>query len=157
MILVGLDEFRMNLGTQLGADVVVNASREDSVAIIQQRTGGIGADVVLEMSGSPKAMNESIDALRNGGRYCFFGIYKEDSVAAPLNKIIFKGGRFYGINGRIMFDTWYTVSNLLKSKRLDVSPVITHRLPLSKYNEAFDMLMTPGNKVGKIVLFPDQA
>lgn len=156
VILVGLDPFRMSLGKTLGADRIIDASKENSVEIIKGLTDGIGADVVLEMSGAPQAMNEGIDALRNGGRFCFFGLYKEEMVSAPLNKIIFKGGTFHGINGRLMFDTWFTVSNLLKSGRLDVSPVVTHRMPMTKFQDAFDLLMTKGSKVGKIVLFPEQ-
>ncbi|HZV11823.1 MAG TPA: L-threonine 3-dehydrogenase, partial [Candidatus Kapabacteria bacterium] len=98
----------------------------------------------------------AIDALRFGGRFCFFGIFKEDAVATPLNKIIFNGGTFYGINGRIMFDTWFTVNNLLKSKRLNIEPVITHKMPMKNFEEAFHLMMETPKKVGKVVMFPDE-
>ena len=107
------------------------------------------------MSGVASAMQDGVKMLRNGGRYCFFGIFKENLVATPLNDIIFNGGRFYGINGRLMFDTWFTVSNLLASKRLDVRPVVTHKLPLSHFAEAFELMTESPKKAGKIVMFPD--
>jgi threonine 3-dehydrogenase len=154
VILAGLDPFRMELGKKLGADLVIDVSKENSVDVIKRETEGIGADVVLEMSGAAQAMREGINALRYGGRFCFFGIYHDELVEAPLNDIIFNGGRFYGINGRLMFDTWFTVKNLIGSGRLDLSPVVTHKMPMSKYAEAFDMLIEKKQPVGKIVLFP---
>ena len=156
IFLVGIDEFRLNIGKKMGADYCINALKEKSVQVIREKTGGIGADVVMEMSGAESAMNDAIDALRFGGRFCFFGIFKEDAVATPLNKIIFNGGTFYGINGRIMFDTWFTVNNLLKSKRLNIEPVITHKMPMKNFEEAFHLMMETPKKVGKVVMFPDE-
>ena len=102
-------------------------------------------------------MTDGIAMLRRGGRFCFFGIYKDNLVPTPLNDIIFNGGTFYGINGRLMFDTWFTVSNLLSSKRLDVTPVVTHKMLLTDFEKAFEMMIETPKKVGKIVLFPDAA
>jgi threonine 3-dehydrogenase len=139
----------------MGADRVIDVTKENAIEIIKDGTDGLGADVVLEMSGAPRAMQDGIAALRRGGRYCFFGIFKDNLVPTPLNDIIFNGGTFYGINGRLMFDTWYTVSNLLASKRLDVNPVVTHKLPLTSYEEAFELMIETPKKAGKIILFPD--
>jgi len=154
IFLTGMEPFRLDIGKKMGADRVIDITKENAIEIIKQETGGLGADVVLEMSGAPRAMQDGIAALRRGGRYCFFGIFKDNHVPTPLNDIIFNGGTFYGINGRLMFDTWFTVSNLLSSKRLDVSPVVTHKLPLSKYEEAFELMTETPKKAGKIILFP---
>jgi len=155
IFLTGIEPFRLNIGKQMGADRIINVAKENAIAIVKEATGGLGADVVLEMSGVASAMQDGIAMLRRGGRYCFFGIFKENLVPVPLNDIIFNGGTFYGINGRLMFDTWFTVSNLLASKRLDVRPVVTHKLPLSSFAEAFELMTETPKKAGKIVLFPD--
>ena len=155
IFLTGLDPFRLNIGKQMGADRIINVAKEDAVKIIKDETDGLGADVALEMSGAPASMQSGIAALRRGGRFCFFGIYKDNLVPTPLNDIVFNGGTFYGINGRLMFDTWFTVSNLLSSKRLDVRPVVTHKMPLTNFEEAFELMIEVPKKVGKIVLFPD--
>ena len=155
IFLTGIEPFRLNIGKQMGADRIINVAKENAVEIVKESTGGLGADVVLEMSGVASAMQDGIAMLRRGGRYCFFGIFKENMVPVPLNDIIFNGGRFYGINGRLMFDTWFTVSNLLASKRLDVRPVVTHRLPLSHFAEAFELMTESPKKAGKIVMFPN--
>ncbi len=155
IFMTGIEPFRLNIGKQMGVDRIINVAKENAIEIVKQETNGVGADVVLEMSGVASAMQDGVKMLRNGGRYCFFGIFKENLVATPLNDIIFNGGRFYGINGRLMFDTWFTVSNLLASKRLDVRPVVTHKLPLSHFAEAFELMTESPKKAGKIVMFPD--
>lgn len=157
IFLVGLDAFRLSIGKEMGADYCINATEIKAVDFIKEKTGGLGADVVLEMAGAQKAMIDGIATLRRGGRFCFFGIYKDNLTPTPINDIIFNGGTFYGINGRLMFDTWFTVSNMLKSGRLNVKPVVTHKMPMAKFEEAFHLMMEPVKKVGKIVLFPDES
>lgn len=157
IFLTGMEPYRLDIGKKMGADRIINVTKENAVEIIKDATDGIGADVVLEMSGATPAMTDGIAMLRRGGRFCFFGIYKDNLVPTPLNDIIFNGGTFYGINGRLMFDTWFTVSNLLSSKRLDVTPVVTHKMPLTDFEKAFEMMIETPKKVGKIVLFPDAA
>jgi threonine 3-dehydrogenase len=156
IFLTGMEPFRLNIGKQMGADYLINVTKDNAIDIVKETTGGLGADVVIEMSGAPRAMQDGIAMLRRGGRYCFFGIFKDNLVPTPLNDIVFNGGTFYGINGRLMFDTWFTVSNLLASKRLDVTPVVTHKMPLEDYKEAFELMIETPKKVGKIVLFPDK-
>ena len=43
------------------------------------------------------------------------------------------------------------------SKRLDVRPVVTHKMPLANFEEAFELMIESPKKVGKVVLFPDPA
>lgn len=155
IFVTGMDTFRLNIAKQMGADVTIDVRTQNAIEIVKAGTDGIGADVVLEMSGAPRAMQDGIELLRRGGRFCFFGIFKDNLVPTPINDIIFNGGTFYGINGRQMFDTWFTVSNLLSSKRLDINPVVTHRLPLAEYEQAFELMTETPKKAGKIILFPD--
>ena len=67
--------------------------------------------------------------------------------------MIFKGIRIYGITGRRLFDTWYRTTALLE-EGLDLTPIITHRLPLSEYAQAFDLVAS--GHAGKIVLLPQE-
>ena len=60
----------------------------------------------------------------------------------------------YGITGRELWRTWYKTAALLR-EGLDVSPIITHRLPLSRYAEAFDLLAQ--GVAGKVVLLPQES
>ncbi|OGW52620.1 MAG: hypothetical protein A2Z60_03055 [Nitrospirae bacterium RIFCSPLOWO2_02_42_7] len=115
-------------------------------------TGGVGVDVVLEMSGSEKGLEQGLSLLRKGGRLSAFGLFPQPVSIDITNRIIFKGITLYGINGRILFDTWYRMHNLLKSGRLDISHVITHKLPFDEFEKGFALLMERPKKAIKVVL-----
>jgi threonine 3-dehydrogenase len=96
--------------------------------------------------------------LRKGGRFSAFGVASESSVRIDYNNgIVFKGASIDGISGRRIFDTWYRVRNFLGSGRLDISPVITHLLPLEEYAKGFEVMINRPRTSAKVVLFPDAA
>jgi len=106
---------------------------------------------VLEMSGSSAALHQGLAAVTNGGRVSLLGTHAVPATIDLSKEIIFKGLRIYGITGRRLWDTWYRTTALLE-EGLDISPIITHRLPLSDYAKAFDLVAS--GHAGKIVLLP---
>ena len=72
-----------------------------------------------------------------------------NSTVINWDNIIFKGLKLKGIYGREMYETWYKMSEMINSG-LDISNVMTHKLPVDRYQEAFD-IMESGN-CGKVVL-----
>ncbi len=159
IILVGLSEYNLEIGRRLGADHILYADDKslDRVAFVKDHTNGFGADIVLEMAGVPQAVHEGFGMLRKGGRFSAFGVLSEPSIHIDYNNaIVFKGCQIHGISGRKMFDTWYRVRNLLASGRLDISPVVTHKIGLEDYVAGFELLMELPRKAGKIILFPDK-
>jgi threonine 3-dehydrogenase len=158
IFLVGKYEFNMEIGRKMGADHLIYANDDsvDRVAYVKDHTGGYGADIVLDMAGSPQALNEGFKFLRKGGRFSAFGIASESPTAIDYNNgIVFKGSQVHGISGRKMFDTWYRVRNFLSSGRLDIAPVITHMFTLADYDKGFKEMMTRPRASAKVVLFPD--
>ncbi|PIR20360.1 MAG: L-threonine 3-dehydrogenase [Deltaproteobacteria bacterium CG11_big_fil_rev_8_21_14_0_20_47_16] len=151
---VGMQDYRLNLIRKFAPDVVINASETNPTDIILDATKGEGVDAVLEMSGAEPAIHAGFRVVKKGGVFTAFGIPSKPIGINFSEEIIFKGIRINGINGRKMFETWDQVANLLLSGRVDLKQVITHTLPLSKIEEAFELL-TPGNiRAGKIVLKP---
>jgi threonine 3-dehydrogenase len=162
IFLVGLSDFNLDIGRRMGADHILYADDKkiDRVAYVKEHTFGYGADIVLELAGAPQAIHEGFAMLRKGGRFSAFGVISDPTVAIDYNnEIVFKGCQIHGISGRKMFDTWYRVRNLLASKRLDVSPVVTHMMALDDFVCAFDKMLAPFHErvAAKIVLFPDKA
>ncbi|HUU46731.1 MAG TPA: L-threonine 3-dehydrogenase [Acidobacteriota bacterium] len=154
VVLAGMEPARLDIARRMGADQVINVLEDDPVRTILDTTGGIGMDVVLEMAGNQKAIDAAFRCVRKGGRVSAFGI-PSGSVALDWNNaVVLRGVTVYGINGRLMFDTWITVRNLLASGRLDISPVVTHKLPLSDYAKGFDLMIKSPKTCGKVVLFP---
>ncbi|MFC2174004.1 alcohol dehydrogenase catalytic domain-containing protein [Acidobacteriota bacterium] len=156
--LVGKYDFNMNIGKEMGADHLLYANKDDvdRVEYIRDHTNGYGADIVLDMAGSPQALDEGFRMLRKGGRYTAFGVSAASPAAIDYNNgIVFKGSQIHGINGRKMFDTWYRVRNFLSSGRLDIAPVITHMFTLDEYEKGFEEMMTRPRHSAKVILFPE--
>jgi threonine 3-dehydrogenase len=158
IFLVGKYDFNMDIGKQMGADHLLYANRDqvDRIDFIRDHTYGYGADIVLDMAGSPQALDEGFRMLRKGGRFTAFGVASVSPTPIDYNNgIVFKGAQVHGINGRRMFDTWFRVRNLLASKRLNIAPVITHLFPLKDFEKGFQTMMERPRRSAKVVLFPD--
>jgi len=156
---IGKYDLNMEIGKKMGSDFQLYANKEDvnRIEFIRDHTYGFGTDIVLDMAGSPQALDEGFKLLRKGGRFTAFGVASESPTLIDYNNgIVFKGARVHGINGRKMFDTWFRVRNLLASKRLDIGPVITHTFLLKDYEQGFKEMMTRPRKSAKVVLFPDE-
>src|ERR1700686_5532088 len=150
---IKVNEHRRKLARKMHADNVLDPSKEDVRAIIAEKTGGLGVDVVLEMAGHPDAIRTAFDIIRRGGRISLLGL---TSKPIPLNfseDIIFKGLTIQGINGRRMYQTWYQMTALLKSGRLDLHPVITDRIPMKDFSKAMARLKT--GEASKILVYPN--
>src|SRR6266852_5552147 len=70
VILTGTRDRRLEMGRHLGADEVVNVTKEDAVEAVQRITKGKGVQYVLECSGAPNALNEAARMVNRGGRIC---------------------------------------------------------------------------------------
>jgi threonine 3-dehydrogenase len=144
---------RREMAARMGSDCVLDGAG-DVVAEIRRETGGTGVDVVLEMSGAESAIHQAFEMTTNGGRVSLLGLPSRPVTLDLNNAIIFRGLRVYGITGRELWRTWYKTAALLR-EGLDVGPIITHRLPLARFEEAFDLLAQ--GVAGKVVLLPGQA
>jgi threonine 3-dehydrogenase len=148
--LAGLSPYRLAIGKTMGADVILDVSKDKVEELILSETTGTGVDVVLDMVGRQSVLDEGLRLVRKGGRYSAFGL-PDGRLSIDLNNgVIFKGLRLLGINGRLMFETWVQVAALLAHKRLDISPVITHKMPLETFADGFDLLTHDPIQAGKI-------
>ena len=144
--------YRLELARRMGADRLVDSSREDAVAAVKAETGGQGADVVLEMSGHPDGVRQAFKMLRRGGRISLLGIPSQPVTLDLAEDVIFKGATVHGINGRRMWQTWYQAQALLRSGKVDLSPLITHTFQLDKIHEGMALLKK--GEAAKIILYP---
>jgi len=141
---------RLALAEKMGAHVTINAAKDDVVKTVIAETGGEGADVVCEMSGVPSALHQAFAAVRMGGRVQLLGIPKGDVPVDFANEIIFKGITLYGVIGRKMYETWHQMRRFLTGGQFDPRPVITHRFPLAKIDDALAAIRS--GDAGKVIL-----
>ena len=148
VVITDVIDSRLARAQALGATRTVNVSRE-RIADVQRDLGkSEGFDVGLEMSGNAQAFNELIDNMCHGGKVSILGIPGENT-AIDWNKVIFNMLTLKGIYGREMYETWYKMSVMIDSG-LDISPVITHRLPFTEFQQGFDVMNS--GEASKVIL-----
>jgi threonine 3-dehydrogenase len=141
---------RLALARTMGAHVVINAREADVEATVRDETGGEGADVVCEMSGVPSALHQAFHTVRMGGRVQLLGIPQGEVAVNFADEIIFKGITVYGVIGRKMYETWHQMRRFLSAGLLDPRPVITHRFPLARIDQAIAAIRS--GDAGKVIL-----
>jgi threonine 3-dehydrogenase len=129
---------RLKFAKDFGADVLIEDNPVDVQKQILDATDGLGADVFLEIAGSPAAMKNGLATLKAGGRASILGIFPKPFEMDVTNDIVFKGIKISGINGRKMFDTWYKAKALLP--KIGLERLVTHRFKLSEIEKGFDVL-----------------
>ncbi len=151
MMITGTEEHQA-IAKKMGADVIVDRHKEDIVKRILEETNNQGADVMLEMSGSGEAIEQGFQSLRQGGSVALLGLPSKPITLDWSRYQVLKDANVKGIYGREMFRTWEITSNLLKSGKLDIRPVITHKYKLSEFAKAFETMQS--GKCGKVIMYP---
>ncbi len=152
IISVDINDYRLKLADMVGADHILNPYKGKYVdEAVMDFTNGVGADIVLEMSGSKSAFNTAMKVSRAGGRITLFGLSNQN-LEVDLNSIVFGGKKILGITGRKIWSTWEKTQELMGSGKLELDPIVTHVFPMSCFEKAFE-LMKEG-KSGKIIMYP---
>ncbi len=154
VIMVGTNPFRLDLAKKMGATHIINSKEQDPVKEILDLTNGLGVDVFLELSGAPIVYKQGFESMRLGGRASLIGIAPGMVSMDMTNWAVFKQARIYGVNGRRIWDTWYRAASFMRTGVVDLKKIITHRFPMSKYEEAFAAL--DSGQSAKIVMTPGQ-
>ncbi len=152
IIAIEVNEYRINLAKELGADVVINPLKENVIERVMEETDGMGVDVVTEFSGNKQAIEDAFKYVKPGGKMSMLGITPDMITIDLSNDVVFKGITIYGVVGRILFDTWHQVTGLVESGKLDLDKIITHTFRLSEIDKGMEVMMS-GNS-GKVVLIP---
>ncbi|MHC1605475.1 MAG: L-threonine 3-dehydrogenase [Candidatus Methanofastidiosia archaeon] len=143
------NEYRMKLAKKVGADVVLRSS-DDLKKEARDLTDGSGMDAVYEVTGNPDAVLQGLSMLRNGGTIALLGIFSKPLTINLSEDIVFKYATLKGITGRKIWSTWRTTNGLLRSGRLNIDPIITHKFNFDDFLEAMETMVS-GNS-GKVIL-----
>jgi threonine 3-dehydrogenase len=148
VVVTDLNPDRLALARRMGATRAVDV-RTEKLGEVQRELGmKEGFDVGLEMSGSSRALGDMIDNMAHGGRIALLGIMPEQA-AIDWNKVVFNMLTIRGIYGREIYETWYKMTSLIE-RGLDISPVISHRLNYTDFEEGFELMAS--GRGSKIVL-----
>jgi len=153
VVITDVSAYRLELARKLGVTLALHTEQDSMAAAMDELRIVEGFDVGFEMSGQASALLGMLEVMCHGGRIAMLGLPTEnfgiDWAHLVTNMLTIKG-----IYGRQMFETWYWMSVFVEAG-LDISPVITHRFPAERFEEAFAVLES--GQCGKVVLSWDDA
>jgi len=130
VVLTDIEDGRLAVGRELGADITLNARATDVVERVREITGGPGCDYVMECSGAPDALNEAAAMVSRGGRICLAAF-----AAAPVTfdaaRLVMDNIAVFGIRGEGR-SAVRRAAALLAQGRINPKPLHTHTFPLAE-------------------------
>ncbi len=146
------DDARLAMARQMGVDVVIDYRHTDVLAEIRRLTGG-GADVAIEALGTQQTFESCLRALRPGGTLSSLGVYS-GKLAVPYDAFSAGLGDYHiattlcpGGKERMR-----RLMELVRNKRLDFTPLLTHRYPLERIAEAYALFAERRDGVMKVAI-----
>ena len=152
LIAIDLSSFRLRIAEDHGADRVVNPAKEDPEDAISKETGGRMADLVFEVTGNPNAIPQGLRLLKRRGKLLLLGSPRGPVEVDFHNEVHRLGLRIIGAHNSIRtpletpFNQWTFERDLelfyglLKSQRIKVRDMISHRYSWKDIGKAYDML-----------------
>ena len=146
IVISDVNQYRLDLAREMGATRTVNVTSE-SISDVVSELEIEGFDIGLEMSGNPKAFNDMLHNMYHGGKVALLGLLPE-GTGCDWDQVIFKGLELNGIYGRLMYETWYKMTQMVLSG-FPLERAMTHHIPIDDFETGFQ-LMAAG-QCGKIV------
>ena len=147
-----ISDYRVDFAKKMGADLALNANKDDVISQIKEATDGEGVDVLLEMSGSPQAIDQAFKLLKPGGEAALLGVAGKPFEFDWDHHLVFKAATVHGISGRRLWQTWYQARGLIFSRAVDLSPLVTHHVSLAEFDQAFSSMAS--GESGKVIMTP---
>ncbi len=155
--IIGVDTVpgRLDAAKALGADAVIDFRQTEPVAEIMRLTDGRGVDVSIEALGTQQTFESSLRVLRPGGTLSSLGVYSDDlriphdAFGAGLADLRIVSTLCPGGKERMR-----RLISVLASGRADLSRLVTHRYPLDRIEEAYELFANQRDGVLKVAITP---
>lgn len=141
-----LSDIRLEIATQMGADIVINPSKERLQDVVMKNTNNKGVDVVIEAVGVSATVKQGIDVLAFGGTAVWIGISAKhidlEMQQIVTRELTVKGSFLYG------FEEFKTVVGFLNEDKLNIDPILSLEIDLEKLPEMMaQMAKDPGDLI----------
>ena len=136
IVAIDLSDARLDAAKQFGADVTVNNSREDPMAVIRDLTGRLGADVSIEAVGTPGTFELAVKLIRPGGRIANIGVHGQ---AATLHLEDEWMKDITITTGQVDTSSIPILMHLVTTGQIDAKRFVTHHFSLDEFDEAYDV------------------
>ena len=132
-------DFKADRMRSFGADEIIDSKKTpDYAEEVFKLTNGEGAEIVIEATGAGEIIENMPNCTKKGGKIILYGILGDDEVVTiPVKKLVTEEITIYGTVGNTK--AWYPLVDLLASKKLDLSDMVTHRFTIDDIDKAFDL------------------
>jgi L-iditol 2-dehydrogenase len=144
------DRERLDAAIRFGAAAVVDVERGDLAETVRAATAGRGVDVAFECAGHPASVRGCLESLRPMGRHIQVAICGQD-IPFPLDRVFYKQ---LTVAGTVCYtaQTWARMFGIFAERRLVLSDLVSHRLPITEWRTAFDLVLNRQSL--KVLMFP---
>jgi L-iditol 2-dehydrogenase len=144
VIVSEIDADRLAKAKAMGADVIIDASKQDPVAVVKELTNGRGADIVLAAIGHRVANEQGMQMIAERGTFVVFAsAHPETTMEVGPNALHNKEQRVIGVVSSEKQD-FHIATKLIRQGQVDLTPLIQNRYPLSNLSGALDEAILPG-------------
>ena len=148
------DVFRLDLAKKLGADVMINADREDPLKRILELTSNRGADLAVEATGAIDVANQAIAVVRRRGRVLILSNYGANrNGTINLSKVMLDSIDMIGSRGSAKWSCERALK-LIKEGKMDLRPLVTQTYSLDEIRKGFDLFAGGTGNVIRVVIRP---
>ena len=156
IIMVDVEEKRLEMARRFGPDLLVNGKTVDPVAQVMEQTGGVGAEVVIAACSAPQAQQQALEMAAKKGRVSFFAGVPRDKMPASLdsNLLHYRELSVYGAYASYA-PQYDQALRLMAAGRIDAGKFVTHTFPLEDIVEA--MQVARSGEGLKVVIQPGSA
>lgn len=137
-VMVGLLDHRLDVAKKLGANVVIDASREDIEQVVREVSDGRGADIVVNAVGKAAVLRQAIDLAARRGQVLYFAATLEPKVELDLDLIHYKELRIIGSYDSIVAQYEQALA-LINADIIKAKLLISHRLPLEEIQFGYEI------------------
>lgn len=153
IIVIDLDDNRLEAALKFGATHVINSGKEDPVEKVLEFTDGKGVDVAMEVVGIPETFEQCQKIIKPGGSIPVLGVHGKP-VDFHLDELWIKNIRL--TTGLVNTNTTPMLLKTVQSEKLKPEQLVTHRFKFDEILEAYDVFENAAeNKTLKIILSND--
>ncbi len=153
LIVTDAREAPFSVSRSFGATETTNVLERDVKEAVLELTDGNGADIVIETSGSPASVASAIDLVRKEGKLVHIG-WANDLPPIPVIPVMAKTLTVYGIGGNGGRGQYERALELVRTGRIELEPMVTHRFSLDEIAEAFAVADSKSGGAIKVVVAP---
>lgn len=141
-----LSDSRLSVAQKLGADVLINSSKEDPVGVIMENTDTQGVDVAIEAVGITATTKQTMSSLKLGGTAVWIGNLAK-FIEVNMQEIVTRELKIYG-SFLYTLSEFKEVIDILGTGKIDVTPIVSKEIPLE---EGFSMFKTLAENPGDLI------